>query len=89
MGIIRDIFIQFKIIHANVSNVLCAQSAVTRTCDLLDPGLTADCRLGTPTPALLQQSLNNSFCPFTEPEHKIIYIIISLLLHPLKNTGYF
>ena len=66
MGIIQDIFIQFKIIgfHANVSNVLCAQCAVARTCDPLDTGLTADCRLGTPTPALLQQSLNNSFCPF-------------------------
>ena len=46
--------------------------------DMRPAGHWPDCWLspGTPTPALLQQSLNNSFCPFPEPdEHKIIYII--------------
>ena len=87
MGIIQDIFIQFKIIHANVSNVLCAQSAVTRTCDLLDTdtGLAADCPGGADT-CTLATFAKVMFLSIPDPEHKIDISYIHLKTPDIFDT---
>ena len=92
MGIIQDIFIQFKIIHANVSNVpTCCVPRVRwhghATRWTLAWLLTV--AWGRRHLHFCNSRWITVFVHFLEPEHKIIYIIISLLLHPLKNTGYF
>ena len=52
---------------------MCAQSAVTRTCDLLDTGLTADCPRDADT-CTLATFAKVTFLSISDPEHKIDYL---------------
>ena len=52
---------------------MCAQCAVTRTCDPLDTGLTADCPGGADT-CTLATFAKVTFLSISDPEHKIDYL---------------
>ena len=52
---------------------MCAQCAVTRTCDPLDTGLAADCPGGADTRTLATFA-KVTFLSISDPEHKIDYL---------------